>query len=74
MHPGNAPANVEAFLNMKIEPTAVVVINALPNVGECFVIRKKPFPEGLKWELKDMYGRTWHKAADELRIVKNPIN
>lgn len=55
---------------MELEPTTVVIITDNPNAGECFVIRSKEFDSGVKYELKDMYGRTWHKAADNLRVVK----
>lgn len=50
-----------------IEPGKIV---NCPGIGECFVIRSKEFETGVKWELKDMYGRTWHKRADELHAVK----
>lgn len=43
------------------------------NAGECYVIRAKQFESGIKYELKDMYGRTWHRRADELRVVKAAI-
>lgn len=58
----------------QIKPTTVVIIKELPNVGECWVIRHKEFENGLKYELRDMYGRTWHKRADELKVLMDPLD
>lgn len=52
-----------------IEPGTIV---NCPGIGECFVIRSKRFDSGQKYQIKDMYGRTWHKPEGDLEIVKAP--